>query len=118
MQIDDRISVYWTMEKKHFEGTVTGSVDEDGVLLHRIEYDAEETKYHDMSTEQWVKIDGEGFAQAEASVKAVIAQTQASQHARNAKLTMHRLADKQAMIAAMYTMAWASEYGDNLAAME
>ena len=118
LQAGDRISVYWTGEKQHFSGTVHGTVEEDGVLLHTIHYDDGEIRHHDMTTEEWVKLDGEGNAQAEASVKAVLAQTQASYHLRNTQLTAYRHAEKQAVVAAMYMLAWASEYGDDFTAMD
>jgi hypothetical protein len=52
-QIGAYIEVYWTQERTHYAGRITGQRVDDGELQHRIHYDDGAIQWHDFATTQW-----------------------------------------------------------------
>ena len=117
LTVGDRISVYWTGDKEYYHGTVHESTSEDGELLHQIAYDDGTTVYHNLRKERWNRLGNYGMLLAEASPQEVVANIHAKFAARAEHLTLSRRLAKHNMIAAMYTLAKASELEDDLTAM-
>ena len=117
LQVGQRVRVYWTGERQHYEGVIVNLGKERGRVIHEVQYDDGHNLWHDMANESWQLLD-ETPAATQGSVHLVTAAL-ASERARTSaqrertRDALRALRDQQIM-----AFVWVSELGDDLSQLQ